>query len=270
MGLYFRLYGEDGSSNQIVFQCVIPHEEKMKKIQKLCLLLLCSLCISFSAFALRAGNTAPNFSLKNQDDKLISLKKNTNNRWTVIYFFSKTDDDDSLAQATAFRDEVKSLEENGVTVYGVSLDDVATLKDFYDNQNLNFDLLSDNKLRMAMAYGTKVPGAKALKRVTLIIDDKLVVRSIDNDVTPATNAKTVSAKIQELKFNKIDGKDIDGYKIEKNEVEKSEGNGREYEKRKYEKHEFKKFKLEIPETKDSIPDAPQETQESVPDAPKAE
>ena len=155
-----------------------------------------------SAYALEIGSAATLFSLKNQDGKLISLKNNKNKTWTVVYFYPKAGTPGCTTQACAFRDSVKVINKEGAVVYGISTDSVLDLKEFQNKHHLNFDLLSDEYGNISNTYGTKMPILTMSKRVTFIIDDKLIIRSIDENVDPAMDALKVSNKIKQIKSEK--------------------------------------------------------------------
>jgi peroxiredoxin Q/BCP len=172
----------------------------MNQFFKITLLALIFFILSSKVCALEVGNLAPLFSLKNQDGKVISLEQNKNKIWTVAYFYPKAGTPGCTTQACAFRDSIKQIEKQGAVVYGVSTDSVVTLKELQKQHHLNFDLLSDEDGKVSTAYGTKLPILTMSKRVTFIIDDKLMIRSIDKDVDPAMDAKKVAKQIQELKL----------------------------------------------------------------------
>jgi peroxiredoxin Q/BCP len=168
----------------------------MTKLFKFYLLIFCNLFLSNSILALEIGKPAPLFSLFNQDEKLVSLEDNKNKFWSVVYFYPKAETPGCTKQACAFRDAIKVIEKEGAVVYGVSTDSVSDLKQFKKNHKLNFDLLSDKDGKISTAYGTKMPLLTMSKRVTFIIDKKLNIRSIDENVDPAMDAKKVADKIK--------------------------------------------------------------------------
>ncbi|BBH53741.1 peroxiredoxin [Fluviispira sanaruensis] len=154
------------------------------------------------SYALEIGKPAPLFSLKNQEGKIISLQDNKDKQWTVVYFYPKAGTPGCTTQACAFRDSIKVIKNKGAVVYGVSTDSVASLKEFHEKHKLTFDLLSDADAQITKAYGTKMAVMNMSKRITFIIDDKLVIRSIDENVDPALDAKKVAEKISELSSKK--------------------------------------------------------------------
>ena len=155
-----------------------------------------------SSYALEIGAAAPFFSLKNQDGKLISFENNKAKTWTVVYFYPKAGTPGCTTQACAFRDSVKVINKEGAVVYGISTDSVLNLKEFQNKHHLNFDLLSDEDGNISNTYGTKMPILTMSKRVTFIIDDKLIIRSIDENVDPAMDAQKVSNTIKQIRSGK--------------------------------------------------------------------
>ncbi|MFT4514779.1 MAG: peroxiredoxin Q/BCP [Planctomycetota bacterium] len=78
----------------------------------------------------------------------------------------------------ALRDAAQKFTKQGVTVFGISTDDVKSQAKFRKDQNLDFHLLSDPDGSVAKKYGVLMKGRPYAKRVTFIIDDKGAVRSI--------------------------------------------------------------------------------------------
>jgi peroxiredoxin Q/BCP len=165
------------------------------------ILIASSLYFNF-AFGLEIGSAAPLFSLENQKGEIFSLKENKSKTWTVLYFYPKAGTPGCTTQACAFRDSIKIIQKEGAVVFGISTDSVLSLNKFHKEHMLNFDLLSDKDGKISELYGTKMPILTMSKRITFIIDDKLTVRSIDNDVDPALNAKKVAEEISVLKKQK--------------------------------------------------------------------
>jgi peroxiredoxin Q/BCP len=82
----------------------------------------------------------------------------------------------------SLRDAAEVFDELGVEVYGVSLDDVTDMAKFAEAQELNFQLLSDPDGSAAAKYGVLPDGTRFARRVTFIIDDKGVLRQVDEKV----------------------------------------------------------------------------------------
>nr|AOE09138.1 thiol peroxidase [uncultured bacterium] len=121
--------------------------------------------------ALKVGDKAPGFSLKNQDDKDVSIDSLLRQVPMVIYFYPKNFTPGCTAQACSFRDQYQDFTDAGAKVFGISADSVASHKRFRAKHNLPFDTLSDQKNKIRRLYGVKnellglLPG-----RETFVID----------------------------------------------------------------------------------------------------
>lgn len=101
---------------------------------------------------LKLGDLAPDFTLLNQDEKPINLKK-FEGKYVVIYFYPKALTPGCTIQACQLRDHLSELQHYGITVLGISADPPKLLKKFQSTENLNFDLLSDPDHKVIENYG---------------------------------------------------------------------------------------------------------------------
>lgn len=126
---------------------------------------------------LEAGNTAPSFTLPDQDGKEISLSGFAGKK-VILYFYPAASTPGCTKQACDFRDNLGSLEKSGYVVLGVSKDSLVKLKKFEDAESLTFPLLSDPELTVHNAYGAY--GEKSMYgktvmgviRSTFVIDEQ--------------------------------------------------------------------------------------------------
>lgn len=160
-----------------------------------------SLCILLfqSAFAdeLTVGVQAPLFTLKKQDGLDFQLKDRTG-KWTVLYFYPKSETPGCTKQACSFRDNIHKIQKLNADVIGVSINSVEEQKGFKEHHQLNFDLLADQEGTVTELYGAKRAQAQMAQRWTFILDPKLIIRNINKDVDPVKDAVQVAAKIAEL------------------------------------------------------------------------
>ena len=128
--------------------------------------------LKFSLFSssLPIGEIAPEFSLKDQSGKIRRLSDYKGKK-LVIYFFPKAFTPGWTKQACGLRDNYKSFETNDISILGVSYDSQNKLKNFKEEHNLSFNLLSDNKKVMGNLYDVNsfyfFP-----QRKTFLIDEK--------------------------------------------------------------------------------------------------
>src|SRR4029453_3948199 len=76
---------------------------------------------------LEAGKPFPNFSLPNQDGKTVSLGDFAG-RWLVVYFYPKDDTPGCTIQGQSFTATKSDFDAAGISVVGVSQDDVGSKK----------------------------------------------------------------------------------------------------------------------------------------------
>jgi len=87
---------------------------------------------------------------------------------TVLYFYPADDTPGCTTEATQFEDHSEQYEEYGVSVYGVSTDDVDSHREFAETNDLSFDLLADPDEKVADAFGVdRVDGRT--RRTTFVI-----------------------------------------------------------------------------------------------------
>ena len=125
---------------------------------------------------LKAGDTAPKFTLKNHLGQTVSLASLLDSK-VLVYFYPKASTPGCTVQAKGLRDSHKKLNEKDVTVVGISPDPVARLAKFVEKESLNFDLLSDEDHSVADAFGVwglkKFMGKEydGIHRLSFLIDE---------------------------------------------------------------------------------------------------
>ena len=126
---------------------------------------------------LETGNSAPAFSLKNQDGNDVSLASHQGQK-VIVYFYPAASTPGCTTQACELRDNINSLKSLGYAVLGISPDEPKKLKRFQEKEALNFELLSDpdNSVQQAYgAYGKKSMYGKEYMgtiRSTFVVDEK--------------------------------------------------------------------------------------------------
>ncbi|MFM2351690.1 MAG: hypothetical protein RL096_171 [Actinomycetota bacterium] len=129
---------------------------------------------------LEVGNTAPAFTVLDQDGKSVSLA-DFKGKKTILYFFPAASTPGCTKEACDFNDNLNPFKDAGYTVLGISPDPVKKLKTFEVNQELNFPLLSDPELEVHKAYGAygvkKLYGREytGVLRSTFAIDENGVI-----------------------------------------------------------------------------------------------
>jgi len=101
---------------------------------------------------LKVGDKAPNFHLKSDEGKDVSLK-DFQGRPVLIYFYPRASTPGCTVEACEFRDLRPKFGKLGVLVLGISTDTEKALTHFKNKQKLNFPLLSDPDHSVIEAYG---------------------------------------------------------------------------------------------------------------------
>jgi len=100
---------------------------------------------------LQIGDKAPDFSLPDQDGRMVSLKS-LKGRQVVLYFYPKDDTPGCTKEACGFRDSLGVIEKANTVVLGVSMDDAESHQKFIKKYSLPFTLLSDEDGKVSKAY----------------------------------------------------------------------------------------------------------------------
>ncbi len=87
----------------------------------------------------------------------------------------------------------------GVQVLGMSLDDVKSQGQFTKEQNLNFPLLSDPDASASARLGVLMEGKPYTNRITIVVDDRGVVRLVDTGVKVESHGRDLVEAIRALK-----------------------------------------------------------------------
>jgi peroxiredoxin len=127
---------------------------------------------------LEIGDTAPEFTLRDQhgQDQSLSVRRGSRNVLLVFYPFAFTGV--CTGEMTALADNLWEWERLGADVIAVSCDPVPSLRAFADQEGLAFPLASDFWPHGAVstAYGAFDDKLGAAGRATYVIDKQGVIR----------------------------------------------------------------------------------------------
>lgn len=144
----------------------------------------------------KEGAEAPAFTLPSQDGKDVSLK-DLKGKWVVLYFYPRDFTSGCSIQAHNFAVDSEKYAKKNAVIVGVSVDSVASHKEFCTKAELNFTLLSDEKGTLSDAYGS-LGFLGMSSRNTFIIDDKGIIRKVYESVNPARHSQAVLADLETL------------------------------------------------------------------------
>lgn len=139
---------------------------------------------------LEPGQTAPDFSLPDQDGQVHTLSS-YQGQVVLLYFYPKDDTPGCTKEACAISDSYKQFEDNGVKVIGVSADTCESHKNFANKYHLPFTLLADTNFEAIKAYQAYQPDNNGILRISYLISPAGVIIRSYADVEPATHAKQI-------------------------------------------------------------------------------
>jgi peroxiredoxin Q/BCP len=146
------------------------------------------------------GTAAPAFRLQDQAGAWHDSGE-YRGKWLVLYFYPKDDTPGCTTQACEFRDNLFAFNKLNATVVGVSVDDVASHKQFSEEHSLPFTLLADPTKETAKAYGVlrSVLGLMEIaSRETFIIDPRGRVAKHYSAVDPKGHSQAVLKDLRTL------------------------------------------------------------------------
>lgn len=171
---------------------------------KTCLIIATlSIAILFTACGgnaenLKVSDSAPDFTLQDADGNSYTLSSYKGVSPVVIYFYPKAGTPGCTKQACGIRDSWSKFSENGIVVLGISVDSKDDIKDFIQENNLNFPLLSDEKKEVSKAYGV-LNNLGLANRITFIVDKEGKIAEIIREVDVQKHADQVFEIAMKLK-----------------------------------------------------------------------
>ncbi len=97
---------------------------------------------------------------------------------SVVYFFPKAFTPGCTVETKSFRDNHVELELVGVTVVGISTDDLATQCNFARSIQTPFPMIGDKEGAIARAYDVLWPLIGVAKRVTYVISPEQLIEAV--------------------------------------------------------------------------------------------
>lgn len=130
--------------------------------------------------SLQIGQPAPDFTLFNTEKQEVTLSA-LGGKNVLLLFFPLAFTSVCTVELCSVRDDLKKYEELNVVPLGISVDSLYTLKKFKEEQNLNFDLLSDFNKTVSTAYGALYEqfgfGMQGVsKRAAFVVDADGIIR----------------------------------------------------------------------------------------------
>ena len=146
---------------------------------------------------LTVGDAAPELEVVTDSGEMVKLAESYAAGLTLVYFYPKADTPGCTKQACSLRDAYADLQEAGITVFGVSMDNVKAQAAFKEKYNLPFSLIADESGALVDAFGVPARMGKfASRQAFLIKEGKVVWR--DLSASTAKQADDVKAALASL------------------------------------------------------------------------
>jgi thioredoxin-dependent peroxiredoxin len=157
-----------------------------------------TLSVAVSAAEVPAeGSKAPEFTLKSQEGKTVSLK-DFRGQWLVLYFYPKDMTQGCTIEAHNFQRDQDQYTSKKAAIVGVSADNVDSHVEFCTKENLTFKLLADPDKGVIGSYGSLAGNGAVAARNTFVIDPQGVIRKVYTKVNPNPHSAEVLAALTEL------------------------------------------------------------------------
>ena len=146
------------------------------------------------------GKPFPTFSLPNQNGQAVNLR-DFRGKWLVVYFYPKDDTPGCTIQGKSFSSSKADFDAAGISVVGVSQDDVASHKDFCNKFGFKIDLLSDTEAQLMKALNIRQgewQGMKYWERTTFVVDPEGTLRKVYEKVNPEGHEQVLLNDIKKL------------------------------------------------------------------------
>ena len=155
--------------------------------------------VASAAEAPTAGTKAPDFTLKSQEGKTVSLH-DFKGKWVVLYFYPKDFTQGCTIEAHNFQADQPKYDKLGAAIVGVSVDNVDSHQQFCTKENLTFKLLADEKHEVVNTYGStqKFGDTEVAARNTFLVDPQGTIRKVFLKVDPNPHSKEVLTALADL------------------------------------------------------------------------
>jgi peroxiredoxin len=122
------------------------------------------------------GTAAPDFTLRDQDGNEVSLEDLRGQR-TVLVFYPADFSPVCTDQLSVYQEVLPELEQRGIKLYGISVDNAFAHNAFQDSLGVSIPLLADfhPKGEVAKSYGVYSESHGVAKRALVMIGPELTV-----------------------------------------------------------------------------------------------
>lgn len=126
----------------------------------------------------RVDDEAPDFELPVHTGGTFRLSNHRGRSHVVLYFYPADFTMGCTKEACSFQQQFPRIRQSDAVVVGISPDDLETHRRFAQTYGLEFPLASDPMKSVMRRYGAVWLGGLRVKRITVVIDKKGIVRGV--------------------------------------------------------------------------------------------
>jgi len=152
--------------------------------------------------AIAVGQTAPDFTLKNQYDKEVELSDFKGKKNVVLMFYPLDWSPTCTQEHVCFVNDMKKFDTLDAEVLGISVDSAWSHKAYAEKMGIKYSLLADFQPRGAMAerYGVFLPDKGITGRAIVIVNKDSKVAWVKNyDIPVVPDVTEVASALQQVK-----------------------------------------------------------------------
>jgi len=152
--------------------------------------------------SLAIGQTAPEFTLKDQHQKEVKLSDFAGKKKVVLVFYPLDWSPTCTNEHACFVNDMKNFETLDAEVLGVSVDSVWSHKAYADKMGIKYSLLADFHPKGAMSekYGVYLGDKGITGRAIMIVDKQgKIAWSKNYDIPVVPDIKEVASALQTVK-----------------------------------------------------------------------
>jgi len=152
------------------------------------------------AAEIKVGDPAPDFTLKDQDQKEVKLSDFRGKKHVVLAFYPLDWSPVCTGENKCLTDDFPSFQSSNAEVVGISTDSFFSHKAWADALELKHRLLADMHRTVSKAYGLYFEPLNCAKRATVIVDKHGKVAYVKvQEIKTARDDKEILAALSKLK-----------------------------------------------------------------------
>ncbi len=156
---------------------------------------------------LKVGDKVPVFSLMDTERNEFT-NANIEGKITLFLFFPAAFTSTCTTELCSVRDDIARYQNLNVQVFGISTDALFTLKKYKEDQQLNFELLSDFNKEVSRSFDSLYEVFKynmkgVSKRSSIIIDGSGIIQYVEilENASHVPDFNLINQKLEELSMN---------------------------------------------------------------------